>query len=180
MITEKEKMLSGQPYDPFDKELFERKKFVREVLLKLNAVNSFDYSSRFELLKSLLGYEAQGLHIESPFYCDYGENIKFGKNVYLNFNCIILDCAEVKIGDNTLIGPNVQILTPQHPLDVAERNSGIEYAKSITIGKNCWIGGGAIILAGLTIGEGCTIGAGAVVTKSLPANSVAVGNPAKV
>ena len=101
-------------------------------------------------------------------------------NVYFNANCVVLDCAKVKIGENTFIGPNTQFYTPIHPLDYKTRNTFIESAKPITVGKNCWLGGSVVLLPGVTIGDGCVIGAGAVVTKDIPANSLAVGNPAKV
>lgn len=118
--------------------------------------------------------------IHPPFCCDYGENITIGENIFINFNCSILSCAKVEIGDNCWIGPNVQIYTAIHPVEPKKRNTGIGSAKPIKIGKDCWLGGGVIILPGVEIGEGSTIWTGSVVTKNIPPNSIAVGNPCKV
>ncbi|MDD3594066.1 MAG: sugar O-acetyltransferase [Candidatus Gastranaerophilales bacterium] len=174
MKTQKEKMLAGELYIPFDTDLTAMRSACRAVFREYNAKPSP------ELLEKLFNKKLKNVHVEPPFYCDYGLNITLGENVYMNFNCIILDCAEVKIGDNTLLAPNVQIYTAAHPLDVQTRNSGKEFAKPVTIGKNCWIGGGAVILPGVTIGDNCTIGAGSVVTKDIPPSTLAVGNPCKV
>lgn len=116
----------------------------------------------------------------AAFHCDYGSNISLGKNVFLNFNCVILDVVAVTIGDGTAIGPGVQILTADHPRDPAVRATGAEFGRPIAIGKNVWIGGGALILPGVTIGDDAIIGAGAVVTKDVPAGATAVGNPARI
>ena len=115
-----------------------------------------------------------------PFHCDYGFNISLGAGVFLNFNCVILDVVEVTIGDKTQIGPGVQILTADHPRDAAGRASGLEFGRPIHIGRNVWIGGGAIILPGATIGDDALIGAGSVVTRNVPAGATAFGNPARV
>ncbi len=172
--TEKQKMLDGELYKPNNKEL---------VLLRNEARKSFrkyNLKPDGKILENLFKQPLRNVIIEPPFYCDYGENIEFGKNIFINFNCIFLDCAKIKIGDKTLFGPNVQLYTPEHPIDPTERRKGKESARPITIGKNCWIGGGAIILAGVSIGNNSIIGAGSVVTKSIPANSLAIGNPCKV
>lgn len=118
--------------------------------------------------------------IEKPMRIDYGVNTKIGSNVFINFNFVLLDCCPVTIGNNVFIAPNVQMYTASHPFDVEKRNAHLGFAAPITIGNNVWIGGGCIILPGVTIGDNTTIGAGSVVTKSLPANSVAYGNPCKV
>ncbi|MCL4159182.1 UNVERIFIED_CONTAM: hypothetical protein GTU68_063243, partial [Idotea baltica] len=118
--------------------------------------------------------------LEPPFYCDYGYNIIVGNDVFINFNCCILDVAEVRIGKNTMLGPNVQIYTATHPLDYKERNSGKEFAKPITIGNNVWIGGSAVICPGVSIGDHVVIGAGSVVTKSFHDDVFIAGNPAKL
>ena len=118
--------------------------------------------------------------LAAAFHCDYGTNITMGKNVFLNFNCVILDVVSVSIGDGTAIGPGVQILTADHPRDPAVRATGAEFGRPISIGKNVWIGGGALILPGVTVGDNAIIGAGAVVTKDVPAGATAVGNPARV
>lgn len=174
MKTEKEKMISGEFYNSLDEELVRLRTNVR------NLTKEYNQSPSPQLLNKIFEQELDNVYIEPPFYCDYGINTIIEKNVYMNFNCIILDCAPIKIGENTKFGPNVQVYTATHPIDPIERTSGIEYAKAITIGKNCWIGGGSIILAGVTIGDNCTIGAGSVVTKTIPPNSIAVGNPCKV
>ena len=122
----------------------------------------------------------KGCYITPSLFCDYGCNLELEDNVYFNANCVVLDCAKVKIGENTFIGPNTQFYTPIHPLDYKTRNTFIESAKPITVGKNCCLGGSVVLLPGVTLGDGCVIGAGAVVTKDIPANSLAVGNPAKV
>lgn len=116
----------------------------------------------------------------TPFYCDYGTNIITGEGVFFNFNCVVLDVMEVNIGSKTMFGPNVQIYTATHPLDYKIRNTGLEYAKPITIGENVWVGGSVVICPGITIGDNSIIGAGSVVTKSIPANVIAAGNPCKV
>ena len=115
-----------------------------------------------------------------PFHCDHGHGIRLGEHVYINAGCTFLDGACITIGDYTLIAPNVQIYTPHHPLDYRERRESKEYSYPVTIGKDCWIGGGAIILPGVTIGDRCIIGAGSVVTRDVPSDSLAVGNPAVV
>ena len=172
--TVKEKMLAGEIFTPKDKELGMLRDKASDILRKFNATNDE------ELLKDLFKQDLQNVKINPPFFCDYGENIKFGKNVFINYNCVFLDCAEIIIGDNCDIAPNVQIYTVNHPINPIERNSGINIAKPVKIGARCWIGGGAIILPGVEIGEGSTIGAGSVVTKSIPPGCLAVGNPCKV
>ena len=174
MKSEKEKMLNSELYNASDNELVEIRENARKIFRKYNQ------KPKKELLEKLFNKKFSNINIEPPFYCDYGINIELGENVYMNFNCVILDCAKVTIGENTFIAPNVQIYTATHPIDYETRNQQLEYAKPITIGKNCWIGGGSIILPGVEIGENCTIGAGSVVTKSIPPNSLAVGNPCRV
>lgn len=115
-----------------------------------------------------------------PFYCDYGYNIEIGENFYSNVNCVILDGAKVKFGDNVFVAPNCGFYTAGHPLDVKQRTAGLEYAKPITIGNNVWIGAQVCVMPGVTIGDNCVIGGGSVVTKDIPANSLAVGNPCRV
>lgn len=131
-------------------------------------------------LKALLGSVGEQVEVRSPLYVDYGDNIFLGDRVYINFGLTALDVAEIRIGDGTLIGPQVQLLTPIHPLDPGERATGIESARPITIGSNVWIGGGAMILPGVTVGDDAVIGAGAVVTSDVPEATVVVGNPARV
>lgn len=174
MKTEYDKMISGEMYKASDPELVKMRSEVRKNF------REFNIKADQTFLEKIFKQKLDGVFIEPPFHCDYGINIELGKNVYMNFGVTILDCAKVKIDDNCMLAPNVQIYTAAHPLDVETRNSGLEYALPVTIGKNCWIGGSAIILPGVTIGDNCVIGAGSVVTKDIPANSVAVGNPAKI
>jgi len=118
--------------------------------------------------------------VRSPFHCDYGYNIRLGAGVFLNCNCVIFDVVPVAIGDGTQIGPGVQILAADHPRDAESRAAGLEFGRPISIGRNVWIGGGALILPGVTIGDDAVIGAGSVVTRDVPAGATAVGNPARV
>ncbi len=131
------------------------------------------------LLRDRLGSVGTGAFIRPPFHCDYGYNIHLGEDVFLNFNCVILDVMPVTIGRGTQIGPAVQIFAADHPRDAAERRSGLELGKPVLIGENVWIGGGAIILPGVVIGDDAIIGAGTVVTRDVPSGSTVVGNPAR-
>ncbi|KIZ32991.1 sugar O-acetyltransferase, partial [Stutzerimonas stutzeri] len=121
-----------------------------------------------------------GAVIRPPFHCDYGYNIHLGEGAFLNFNCVILDVVAVHIGAGAQIGPAVQLYTADHPRDPEARRSGVEFGRPIRIGKNVWIGGGAIILPGVTVGDDAVIGAGSVVTRDVPASATVVGNPARV
>ena len=179
-MTEKEKMIAGDLYAPSDLQLVEDRRQARIVFGKYNATHPDEVEQRIELLQELFGQKSENLYIEPPFYCDYGYNLQLGKNVYMNFNCCILDVSIVKIGDNTMFGPNVQIYTATHPLEYKARNSGVEYAKPIIIGNNVWVGGNATICPGVTIGNNVVIGAGSVVTKSFPDDVFIAGNPARV
>ena len=179
-MTEREKMISGEFYDAGDKELRELRKNARRLTRLFNNTTEEEGSKKKGILKELLGGFQGKLTVELPFACDYGVNIHMGKDVFINFDCVILDCAPVNIGDNVLIAPNVRLYTATHPIEPNLRKEGVEYAKPITIGNNVWIGGGVIITPGVTIGDNSVIGAGSVVTKDIPANVVAVGNPCRV
>lgn len=179
-MTEKEKMIAGELYNPSDVQLVEERRHARITFGEYNSSHPDEKENRKRLLEELLESKPQNLYIEPPFYCDYGYNIQLGANVYMNFNCCILDVSTVKIGDNTMFGPNVQIYTATHPLEYKTRNSGLEYAKPITIGNNVWIGGNATIYPGVTIGNNVVVAAGSVVTKSFPEDVVIGGNPAKI
>jgi maltose O-acetyltransferase len=137
-------------------------------------------SDRRKLLVERFAAVGDGAVIRPPFHCDYGFNIRLGPDVFLNFNCVILDVVEVTIGDRTQIGPGVQILAADHPRDPAGRASGLEFGRPVRIGRNVWIGAGAIILPGVSIGDDALIGAGSVVTRDVPAGATAFGNPARV
>lgn len=180
IMTEKEKMLTGQMYDASDDELVKDRLNTRKLLREYNFSDPEDMENRRRILKELLADTGNVPYIEPPFYCDYGSNIRLGHNVYMNFNCIVLDCNTVEIGDNTFFGPNVQVYTATHPVRAEERIKGPEMAFPIRIGNNVWVGGSSVILPGVTIGDNSTIAAGSVVTKSIPANVVAGGNPCRV
>ena len=177
--TEKQKMLAGEMYNPMDPVLVKERHKARLLFQKINLLSDEEKPKRDALLYSLIKAK-EGLWIEPPFYCDYGSNIRAGKNLFMNFNCCILDVAEVVFGDNCMLGPNVQIYTATHPLEAKLRNSGREFAKPIKIGNNVWIGGHAVICPGVTIGDNVVIGAGAVVTKSFPDEVFIAGNPAQI
>ncbi|MCG3744956.1 MULTISPECIES: sugar O-acetyltransferase [Gammaproteobacteria] len=179
-MTEREKMLLGEYYDPSDAELVRLRLEARLLTEKLNQTSVSCPDKRVEIIKSLLGSTGNSIHIESTFNCDYGLNIHVGENFYANFGCVILDVAEVHIGENCFIAPQVGIYTATHPIDPIQRNSGLEFAKSIRIGNNCWIGGHATINPGVTLGDNVVVASGAVVTKSFGSNVVIGGNPARV
>jgi len=180
MKSEKEKMLAGELYDARDKQLTDERVKARLLLKKLNESREDQQEIRERILKQLLPNAGSGLWLQPPFYCDYGANIILGEKVFFNFNCVILDVAQVAIGSRTLFGPNVQIYTATHPVNYLERSSGLEYGKPIVIGEDVWIGGSAIICPGVTIGNRSIIGAGSVVIKDIPDDVIAVGNPCVV
>lgn len=176
--TEKEKMLAGEPYNCLDPDLEVERQKVKGLLRLHNRTE--DAPERQAILERLLGQIGRNSIIEPPFYCVYGQNISLGDHVYLNVSCTILDCNEVHIGHHVMIGPNVQIYTAAHDLQAEARIQGWEVAKPIVIEDNVWIGGGAILLPGVRIGRNAVVGAGAVVTRSVAANMVVAGNPARV
>lgn len=178
--TEKQKMLAGALYNAGDDEIQADLAATRAWLVQYNAALGMPSDARRTLLAQRLGAVGEGSTIRPPFHCDYGFNVRIGDGVFLNFGCVILDVVEVTIGDKTQIGPNVQILTADHPRDPAEREAGLEFGRPIHIGRNVWIGGGAIILPGLTVGDDALIGAGSVVTRDVPKGATVVGNPARV
>ncbi len=188
-MTEKQKMLAGLPYDPADEELFTRWNIAKKLMMEFNNTGFNDRKRLDEILSLLLGSRGENVWISGPFFVDYGENIHIGNNCEINMNCVFLDCNTITIGDNSGIGPAVQIYAVGHPINPSERlseskNGGFPFWKSttapVTIGSNVWIGGGSIILPGVTIGDNTTIGAGSVVSKSIPANCLAVGNPCRI
>ncbi len=147
---------------------------------RLNTMDPTDVAGRHALLRELLGSFGDDSEIRPPFYFDYGAHTFVGARTFVNFGLVCLDVATIHIGDDIQIGPNVQLLTPTHPVEPGPRRDKWEAAKPIVIGDNVWLGGGAIVLPGVTIGANTVVGAGAVVTRDLPANVVAVGNPARV
>ena len=187
-MNEIEKMIAGQLYDSSADGLPSLRAKAHKLCVEYNATLETEVR-RSKILHTLLPFAGKDAYVQGPFYCDYGVNIKTGKNFYANFNLTILDCCSVEIGDDVFIGPNVSLLTPVHPLRWQQRNANLkpdgtvhslEYAKPIKIGNNCWIAGNVTVIGGVTIGEGCVIGAGSVVTRDIPPNSLAVGNPCRV
>jgi maltose O-acetyltransferase len=178
--TEKQKMLAGQLYHANDPEIQADQESAKAWMTRYNASLGATSEERRELLRQRLAAVGDGAVIRPPFHCDYGYNISLADGVFLNFNCVILDVVAVTIGAGTQIGPAVQIYTADHPRDPATRRSGAEFGRPIAIGRNVWIGGGAIILPGITIGDDAIIGSGSVVTRDVPAGATAVGNPARV
>jgi maltose O-acetyltransferase len=179
MKTERQKMLAGELYDPLDPELVAARIRARNLCLDLNAAREGDEATRRRILVELMGTGGDSVWMQPPFFCDYGSNIHLGERVFYNFNCVVLDVCEVRIGDFTLFGPAVQIYTPVHPMN-AELRRKQEYGKPIEIGSDVWVGGGAIICAGVKIGQRSVIGAGSVVTRDIPAGVFAAGNPCRV
>ncbi len=179
MPTEREKMLAGELYDPFDPELVAGRIRARDLCQDLNATRESDEAERRRILRELFGRGGDTVWMQPPFFCDYGANIELGERVFFNFNCVVLDVCRVTIGDYTLFGPAVQILTPMHPFD-AELRRREEYGKPIDIGSDVWVGAGALILPGVRIGSRSVIGAGSVVTRDVPDGVFAAGNPCRV
>ncbi len=179
-MNEREKMVNGEVYMPFCEDLEQDRFRAKELCMKYNALKPQQVEEKRELLESLLGNAGNNSVIEPNFFCDYGYNIEFDGFVYINHNSVFLDCAKIKIGSDTFIGPNCGFYTAIHPINAKERVEGKEWAKPITIGKQVWIGGGVTILPGVEIGDRAVIGAGSVVTKNIPADTVAVGNPCRV
>jgi maltose O-acetyltransferase len=180
MKTEKEKMLAGELYDPLDQQLSDERMRTRLLIKELNDSREDQTEERARILKELIPNAGEGLWLQPPFYCDYGSNMIVGEKVFFNFNCVVLDVMEVRIGSRTLFGPNVQIYTATHPMNHKERASGVEYAKPIEIGEDVWVGGSAVICPNVKIGDRSVIGAGSVVTKDIPSDVFAAGNPCRV
>lgn len=162
-----------------DEAVMEEQRRTRAILQKLNTIDVSDFEGIAALVRELLQTEEEPF-INPPFYCDYGNHIKVGKNFFANYNCTFLDVAAITFGDNCLLGPNVSIYTAGHPVHPHSRNSRYEYGIAVTVGNDVWLGGCTVICPGVTIGDGCVIGAGSVVTKDIPPYSIAAGNPCRV
>jgi maltose O-acetyltransferase len=178
-MTEREKMLAGQLYDPLDAELVEARTRARDLCQALNVTREADQTDRRRILCELFAAGGDSAWVQPPFFCDYGANIELGERVFFNFNCVVLDVCLVRIGSFTLFGPAVQIYTATHPLD-ADLRRRQELGKPVEIGSDVWVGGGAIILPGVRIGSRAVIGAGSVVTRDIPPGVFAAGNPCRV
>ena len=172
-------MTAGQMYDPLDADLVGARERVRDLCQALNATREGDAQERRRLLTRIFARGGDSVWMQPPFFCDYGFNIELGERVFFNFNCIVLDVCPVRIGSFTLFGPSVQILTPMHPMNAAQRRRE-EFGKPVTIGEDVWVGGGAIILPGVRIGARAVIGAGSVVTRDIPESVFAAGNPCRM
>lgn len=180
-MNEKEKAQAGLLYDAnYDPELIAERDRCKEMCYRYNQLPPSSKSERNALMRELLGRTGGELLIEQPFYCDYGYNIEVGENFYMNVNGVILDGARVTFGNNVFVAPNCGFYTAGHPLDIAQRNQGLEYARPIRIGNDVWIGAGVSVLPGVTIGDGAVIGAGSVVNRDIPPHTLAVGNPCRV
>lgn len=190
-MTELEKCMAGEYYDCHDPVFLEFKARARKLLKEYHGLAYEAKEEKRRVLQQLFGKIGTNVSVGQPFICDYGRNIYLGNHVSINMNCTFVDCNRIVIGDRVLIASNVQLYTSTHPVELAERltpdwdpESGEyfcrTYARPITIGNGCWLGGGVIVLPGVTIGDGSVIGAGSVVTKDIPENSLAVGNPCRV
>ncbi|HWB26809.1 MAG TPA: sugar O-acetyltransferase [Chitinophagaceae bacterium] len=180
MKTVKEKMMSGELYDAYVPELVAERDRAKEQMHIHNHLLPSQLAERGKIIKAVLGTVGKKFLIEQPFFVEYGYNIHLGENFFSNFNCVILDEAPVRFGDDVLLAPNVSIYTVNHAFNHARRKAALEYARPVTIGNNVWIGGNTVILPGVTIGDNTVIGAGSVVTKNIPSGVLAAGNPCKV
>ncbi len=178
--SDKLKMLDGELYRASSAELTMDRRCAQVMLARYNAISDGEPELLLSLLRDLMGSVGDGTVIMPRFTCDYGYNLRLGRNVFINYHCIFLDCAPIDIGDDVQIGPAVQLYTAQHPLDADVRRSGLESARPIRIGSDVWIGGGAVVLPGVTIGERSIVGAGSVVVHPVPADCAVVGNPARI
>jgi maltose O-acetyltransferase len=177
--TEKQKMLAGELYTASDPELQACQAAAQAWQAHYNQSLTLTTAQRLVLLRKLLAEVGDDTVVRSPFHCDYGFNLRLGRGVFINFNCVVLDVTRVEIGDLTQIGPGVQILAADHPRDAAVRAQGLEFGRPVRIGQQVWIGAAALILPGVTIGDGAIIGAGSIVTRDVPAGATVVGQPAR-
>ena len=179
-MTAWDKMQNHEIYDDFDQDLFNRRVEAKKLFKEFNKTTDEEVEKRQEIMKKLFKKVGERVFMEPDFICEFGKNITLGNDIYINFGCTMLDCGQISIGNNTLIGPNVSMYSANHSLDSEERIAGALIPEPITIGERVWIGGGSIILSGVTIGDDTVIGAGSVVTKDIPSGVIAAGNPCKV
>ena len=179
-MTEWEKMQAGLMYNDFDDDLFQRRIIAKKLFRRYNKSDDEEVELRQKIMNEMFKKVGHNVWIEPDFRCEFGKNITIGDNVYINFGCIILDCGEVTIGNDTLLGPNIGIYPVNHALDAQERINGGCISKPVHIKEQVWLGGDVKILAGVTIGAKSIIGSGSVVTKDIPSGVIAAGNPCKV
>ena len=179
-MSEWDKMQRHEIYDDFDADLFDRRVEAKKLFKEFNRTTDDEVEKRQEIMRKLFKRVGERVYLEPNFTCEFGKNISLGNDLYINFGCTMLDCGQITIGNNTLLGPNVSLYSANHSLDAEERIAGALIPKPITIGNRVWIGGGSIILSGVTIGDDSVIGAGSVVTKDIPSGVVAAGNPCRV
>jgi maltose O-acetyltransferase len=181
MLTgQKAKMLAGELYIANDPELDAAHLRAQEVLARFNSSAADDGDERRSLMRDLFASFGEGTVVRPTLRCDYGFNISIGERTFINFDCVLLDCNNITIGDEVQLAPGVHIYTATHPIDARERRAGFEYALPVSIGDGAWLGGGTIVCPGVSIGENTVVGAGSVVTRDLPANVVAAGNPCRI
>lgn len=181
MSSMKERMHTGELYLPGDAEIIERQTKCLDLLYTFNATRPTEGEKRQALMKEMFAEIGENCYLEPPFHANFGgAHVHFGNNVYANFNLTCVDDTHIYVGDNTMFGPNVTIATAGHPILPSLREQAYQYNMPVRIGKNCWVGAGAVILPGVTVGDHVVIGAGSVVTKDLPSKVVAVGNPCRV
>ena len=177
----KERLHTGEIYYPGDEEIMKEQTQCLEKLYDFNATRPSEMEKREQLLKEMFAEIGEGCYIEPPLHANFGgKHVHFGKNIYANFNLTLVDDTHIYVGDYTMFAPNVTVATAGHPILPQLRQKGYQYNMSVRIGKNCWIGAGALIMPGITIGDNVVIGAGSVVTKDIPSNVVAVGNPCRI
>lgn len=179
-MTNWEKLQAGMIYNDFDDDLFQRRIYAKKLFRQYNKTDDDETELRQEIMSKLFKSVGKNVWIEPDFRCEFGKNITIGDNVYINFGCVILDCSEITIGENTLLGPNVGIYSANHSIDAEERINGGCFGKPIHIGKRVWLGGDVKVIAGVTIGDDSIIGTGSIVTKDIPSGVIAVGNPCKI
>lgn len=180
-MNEKEKSQLGFLYDAnYDTELLKERNACADLCYEYNALRPSQIKERDSLIRKIFGKCDKDLCVQQPFHCDYGYHIEVGNNFFLNYNAVLLDCAKITFGHDVFVAPNCAFYTAGHPLDVEQRNQGLEYAYPIHVGNNVWIGGNVVVLPGVTIGDNSIIAAGSVVTKNIPDGVIAAGNPCKV
>ena len=180
-MTEREKIHSGDIYQPGDPAIMAEQMVYADLLMVYNTVPHSQMERREALLKQMFAEIGEGCYVEAPFYANWGgHHVHFGKNVYANYGLTLVDDTHIYVGDCTMFGPHVTIATAGHPIDPQLREKGLQYNMPVRIGRNCWLGAGVIVMPGVTIGDNTVIGAGSIVTRDIPANVVAVGNPCRV